>query len=437
MMETEENKKKEKPGVVKFLFPVPTIVIMAIYALFLLTAKTKDTNESLTAWQYLIMLIGIYIFICLPLDLIIYLVRSAKKKRAAKSQKSAAQKQQNAPAPHNPYKPAPTQVPQYNPYMSQQPFIQPQEPYNPQPTYNLPVQPQPQPQPQPQQIIPQTPEQVGKAENDISERLEKQGDKMAELQEQIAVMIEEIKKAKEPTPTPVITPLTPTKPTEKPKIFVDFYFYQAAKLAVEKDKLTPGMVMREFKVGRRRADQIVNQLVAHCIIIADPKRNDFYTPLLTRGGLEDFEASYRMIASNDYDTVTSQSRIDLYNNQYDYMEGHDFEAYCAELLQKNGFDGVEVTPGSNDQGIDIIAYQHGIKFGIQCKRYSSDVGNKAVQEAFAGSTYYHCNVAAVLTNQHFTTQAKDLAKRTGVLLWDRDYLDAMITECKGNELSTE
>ena len=423
MMETEENKKKEKSGVVKFLFPAPTIVIMAIYALFLLTAKTKDTNESLTAWQYLIMLIGIYIFICLPLDLIIYLVRSAKKKRAAKNQKFAAQKQQNAPVPYSPYTP-------------QQSYNQPQVPYNPQPIYNPPVQPQP--QPQPQQIIPQEPEKVGNTDNDLSERLEKQGGKMAELQEQIAAMMEEIKKVKEPAPTPVITtPLPPAKPTEKPKIFVDFYFYQAAKMAVEKDKLTPGMVMREFKVGRRRADQIVNQLVAHCIIIADPKGDDFYTPILTRGGLEDFEASYRMIASDDYDTVTSQSRIDLYNNKYDYMEGHDFETYCAELLQKNGFDRVEVTPGSNDQGIDIIAYQHGIKFGIQCKRYSSDVGNKAVQEAFAGSTYYHCNVAAVLTNQHFTTQAKDLAKRTGVLLWDRDYLNAMITECKGNELSTE
>lgn len=414
MMETEENKKKEKSGVVKFLFPVPTIVIMAIYALFLLTAKTKDTNESLTAWQYLIMLIGIYIFICLPLDLIIYLVRSAKKKRATKNQKFAAQKQQNAPV-----------QPPYSSYTPQQSYNQPQVPYNPQLTYNPPIQPH------------REAEKVGNIEKNLSERLEKQGGKMAELQKQIAAMMEEIKKVKEPALTPVITPLTPTKPTEKPKIFVDFYFYQAAKLAVEKDKLTPGMVMREFKVGRRRADQIVNQLVAHCIIIADPKWDDFYTPILTRGGLEDFEASYRMIASDDYDTATSQSRIDLYNNKYDYMEGHDFETYCAELLQKIGFDSVEVTPGSNDQGIDIVAYQHGIKFGIQCKRYSSDVGNKAVQEAFAGSTYYHCNVAAVLTNQHFTTQAKDLAKRTGVLLWDRDYLNAMITECKGNELSTE
>ena len=129
MMETEENKKKEKSGVVKFLFPVPTIVIMAIYALFLLTAKTKDTNESLTAWQYLIMLIGIYIFICLPLDLIIYLVRSAKKKRAAKSQQFAAQKQQNAPVPYSPYTP-------------QLSYNQPQVPYNPQLTYNPPTQPQ-------------------------------------------------------------------------------------------------------------------------------------------------------------------------------------------------------------------------------------------------------------------------------------------------------
>ena len=216
---------------------------------------------------------------------------------------------------------------------------------------------------------------------------------------------------------------------------MDSLFYQAAELAIEYDELTAGMIMRKFKIYYNRADRIVKQLISYHIII-DGVAGKPCTPLLTRGGLEDFKNDHVIIASDDLDVPAVPTRIELYNNKYDYMEGHDFETYCAELLQKTGFDSVEVTPGSNDQGIDIIAYQHGIKFGIQCKRYSSDVGNKAVQEAFAGSTYYHCNVAAVLTNQHFTTQAKDLAKRTGVQLWDRDYLNAMITECKGNELST-
>ena len=111
---------------------------------------------------------------------------------------------------------------------------------------------------------------------------------------------------------------------------------------------------------------------------------------------------------------------------YDYMDGHNFEYYCAELLRKNGFENVEVTKGSGDQGIDIIAYKDGIKYGIQCKCYASDIGNKAVQEAFSGKTFYNCHVAAVLTNRYFTASAKELAEKNGVLLWDRDKLNRMI-----------
>lgn len=39
----------------------------------------------------------------------------------------------------------------------------------------------------------------------------------------------------------------------------------------------------------------------------------------------------------------------------DHMDGHRFEKYCATVLQKNGFINVSVTPGSGDQGVDVIA----------------------------------------------------------------------------------
>ena len=57
------------------------------------------------------------------------------------------------------------------------------------------------------------------------------------------------------------------------------------------------------------------------------------------------------------------------------------------------------------------------------KCYSSDIGNKAVQEAFSGCRYYNCHVPVVMTNRYFTRQAKDLAQKTNVLLWDRDILN--------------
>lgn len=111
---------------------------------------------------------------------------------------------------------------------------------------------------------------------------------------------------------------------------------------------------------------------------------------------------------------------------YDTMEGHDFEYYCADLLKNNGFYNVSVTQGSGDQGIDVLAEKGGVKYGIQCKCYSKDIGNKAVQEAFAGKTFYHCHVAAVLTNRFFTKSAQELAAVNQVLLWDRNQLEKFV-----------
>ena len=100
------------------------------------------------------------------------------------------------------------------------------------------------------------------------------------------------------------------------------------------------------------------------------------------------------------------------------MDGHQFEYYCADLLRKNGFSKVEVTPGSGDQGVDVLSEKDGVKYAIQCKKYSSPLGNTPVQEVNAGKTYYNCHVAVVMTNSTFTKSATKLAAATGVLLWD-------------------
>ena len=112
----------------------------------------------------------------------------------------------------------------------------------------------------------------------------------------------------------------------------------------------------------------------------------------------------------------------------DQMEGHDFEYFCASLLEKRGYKDVEVTSGSRDYGIDILARKDGISFAIQCKCYSAPVGVKAVQEAYAGRDYYDCMVGVVLTNQYFTVPAVEAAGKLKILLWDRTYLENMMEE---------
>jgi restriction system protein len=110
----------------------------------------------------------------------------------------------------------------------------------------------------------------------------------------------------------------------------------------------------------------------------------------------------------------------------DDMEGHDFEEFCADLLRRNGFEEVEVTQGSGDQGVDILAQKDDIRYAIQCKNYHAKLGNTPVQEIYAGKTYYHCHVGVVMTNSVFTQSAVDLADATNIILWDREKLQKFI-----------
>lgn len=124
-------------------------------------------------------------------------------------------------------------------------------------------------------------------------------------------------------------------------------------------------------------------------------------------------------ATKDTEIHMEPNKID---SDIDKMDGWKFEYFCADVLKEIGYINVNVTPGSGDQGVDIIAERDGIKYAIQCKRFSQPVGNKAVQEIYAGKKFYHCHVGIIMTNNYFTASAKELASENGIILWDRDFL---------------
>lgn len=126
--------------------------------------------------------------------------------------------------------------------------------------------------------------------------------------------------------------------------------------------------------------------------------------------------------------VCRRFRKDNRINRFDDMEGHEFEYYCAELLERHGFIDVEVTRGSGDYGVDILAEKEGVTYAIQCKCYNGPVGVKAIQEAYAGRDYYDRMVGCVLTNQYFTKPAVEAARKLKILLWDGGYLEEMESE---------
>lgn len=117
------------------------------------------------------------------------------------------------------------------------------------------------------------------------------------------------------------------------------------------------------------------------------------------------------------------------------MDGYQYEKRCAKFLQENGFSDITVTPGSGDQGIDITARKDGKKYGIQCKYYEGTVGNKAVQEVYAGAAYYGCDIAMVITNSTFSKSAAELALRLNVIL--QENIDAISLYQSNEQLTQE
>ena len=100
---------------------------------------------------------------------------------------------------------------------------------------------------------------------------------------------------------------------------------------------------------------------------------------------------------------------------HDHMNPVDYERLCAALLERSGWSA-RLTPGSGDQGADVIAAKNGVTVVLQCKLYRSPVGNKAVQEISAARTHFGARHAIVVTNRTFTPSAQQLAKSTRTLL---------------------
>jgi HJR/Mrr/RecB family endonuclease len=73
----------------------------------------------------------------------------------------------------------------------------------------------------------------------------------------------------------------------------------------------------------------------------------------------------------------------------------------------------------------VIAEMRGKRVVIQCKRYTSSIGNSAVQEAFAGKSFESADHAAVVSNAEFTRGARQLADTTHVILLHHDELSKL------------
>lgn len=251
------------------------------------------------------------------------------------------------------------------------------------------------------------------------------------------------------TQLPVLEPEVSTAPTVKipegplivdnienqntPVVYDDLLL-PAIDAILESGNASVSMIQRHFSLGYARASRIIDEL-EEIGIIGSFQGSQPRSILITksewvkRRGPVKYSAiqkssidSHYSVSTSHIDSLHKYGGIPAELMTIDLMEGHDFEYWCAEALRNIGYTEVEVTKGSGDQGVDILATKDGIKFAFQCKRYNSTLGNTPVQEVFAGKSFYGCHACGVITNQYFTPGAKELANKTGVVLWDRDWI---------------
>lgn len=118
------------------------------------------------------------------------------------------------------------------------------------------------------------------------------------------------------------------------------------------------------------------------------------------------------------DLLVDAHRYEQYQKEMPKMDGFQFEEYVASLMVASGYENVKVTQKSGDFGADIVAEKQDVKYVVQCKYYTSQVGIESVQQIYAAKIHYDAHVAIVATNSVFTKAAQTLATNVGVVLWD-------------------
>lgn len=122
------------------------------------------------------------------------------------------------------------------------------------------------------------------------------------------------------------------------------------------------------------------------------------------------------------------------------LSPYEFEEFVGAVWEAYGWDA-EVTQGSQDRGIDIVAEQNGDTELIQVKRYALDnkVGSNEIRKY---ATLYQqesdVDSIAVVTASTFTTQADQLARDLNINAVDGDDLYERIqdTELEADYIET-
>ena len=92
-----------------------------------------------------------------------------------------------------------------------------------------------------------------------------------------------------------------------------------------------------------------------------------------------------------------------------------FENLYFQKFTLQGWN-IKLTPVSGDQGVDLIESIDDLRICIQFKVPQKPLGNKSVQEIYAGKKYYLVTNALLISKSRFTQSTQKLALSNKVIL---------------------
>jgi len=122
------------------------------------------------------------------------------------------------------------------------------------------------------------------------------------------------------------------------------------------------------------------------------------------------------------------SAVDL-----DNMDGFRFEELIIRLLRSMGLH-VEGTRKTGDGGIDAIAKSNELITGgtyvVQCKRFSSNVGEPVVRDLYGVVHHTHASKGILITTADYTQQARTFAEGKPIELINGELLRLLLSKYK-------
>jgi len=98
------------------------------------------------------------------------------------------------------------------------------------------------------------------------------------------------------------------------------------------------------------------------------------------------------------------------------MTPSDYEQFVCRHFIKKGYTA-DVTPPTNDYGIDVVASKDGETIGIQAKmfgRTGRKINRQMIMELHGAKDYYGCHKAVLVTNGQVLETASTVAEQLGI-----------------------